>query len=467
MKDPMDNSVLEELLDKDNWLMGLSTIAVAIGIFGEYVVHFAFERRNRDNWFTTTFTLLFGAFVLGGVVGEYIFGSRLSQVSKQIQLNAYAQVAELQKDAANARKEARSFEIQALVLKAIMADNADARDEFVRIATTGTPEEKQLIESLMPGLVGHSTPSSTPTFAGSCANPDGLTFQRLIASSEVDVRRAAISDCSQFLAVTPLAEVAPGHEIVATEEVKKIIPTLLNVASTDHSESLRAQARLLLAPTFANLPGFPPDGVNQLKREELEKWWRTNERDYDALATLAEARAVVNSGNNRLIDSAPIYDFPEPFEDYANRRLADQFRKIRDRMRSAASNANAGKVGPPVWIEHEDNTCPGVDPTFNDSMKYLAEHPERGNEQNDEYENNNFDGIRYLRTCPADQSLVPTLAKFGMSPRRLSRRYAAISVINAWTKSNLDPYDLAALGRWWSSNKDAFPSDRKQAKPTK
>jgi hypothetical protein len=63
-------------------------------------------------------SILFGTFVLGGVVGEYIFGSKLSEVAVKVQRIADAEVAQSNKDAAAAfrdaeiaRREADSFEL--------------------------------------------------------------------------------------------------------------------------------------------------------------------------------------------------------------------------------------------------------------------------------------------------------------------------------------------------------------------
>src|SRR5271157_4207521 len=45
----MDKTALEQLLSRYNWWMGLSTVAVAVGILGEYGAHFVFEKEARRN----------------------------------------------------------------------------------------------------------------------------------------------------------------------------------------------------------------------------------------------------------------------------------------------------------------------------------------------------------------------------------------------------------------------------------
>ena len=102
----MDKTALEQLLFSYNWWMGVSTVAVAVGILGEYVAHFIFEEDARRNRLEMGISILFGALVLGGVVGEYIFGKELSQVSDQLQQIADTDVAHANQDAAAAHKEA-------------------------------------------------------------------------------------------------------------------------------------------------------------------------------------------------------------------------------------------------------------------------------------------------------------------------------------------------------------------------
>ena len=53
--------------------MGISTIAVAVGILGEYVAHFVFEEEVRRNKREMAVSILFG--VLGGWGGPLLNGS--------------------------------------------------------------------------------------------------------------------------------------------------------------------------------------------------------------------------------------------------------------------------------------------------------------------------------------------------------------------------------------------------------
>jgi hypothetical protein len=101
----MDKATLEHLLSSYNWWMGISTIAVAVGILGEYIAHFVFEKEARKNSAAMVVSVVFGLAVLGGVVGEFLCGHKLSQVSDELQRMADKEVADANKVAESARSE--------------------------------------------------------------------------------------------------------------------------------------------------------------------------------------------------------------------------------------------------------------------------------------------------------------------------------------------------------------------------
>ena len=99
-------TALEHLLAIYNWWMGVSTIAVMIGIFGEYVVELIFDHEIRQNKRKLAIRLFFGAIILAGVSGEYICGKKLSQASELLQQLADRDVARANAEAARAKAEA-------------------------------------------------------------------------------------------------------------------------------------------------------------------------------------------------------------------------------------------------------------------------------------------------------------------------------------------------------------------------
>jgi len=104
----VEKITLEQLMTAYNWWMGVSTIAVAIGILGEYVAHFIFEKDARENKTALAVSVLLGLFVLGGVVGEFICGHKLSQISDQLQRIADKEVADANQIAASAQNAAET-----------------------------------------------------------------------------------------------------------------------------------------------------------------------------------------------------------------------------------------------------------------------------------------------------------------------------------------------------------------------
>jgi hypothetical protein len=104
----MDKATLEQLMATYNWWMGVSTIAVAVGILGEYLAHFILEKEARKNKAALVVSILLGLCVLGGVVGEFISGHKLSQASDQLQRIADKDVADANQVAAFAQSAAET-----------------------------------------------------------------------------------------------------------------------------------------------------------------------------------------------------------------------------------------------------------------------------------------------------------------------------------------------------------------------
>ena len=97
----MSKSELAAALAKYNSAMGWSTIAVAVGIFGEYISHFIFtkEKKSRAEWLCT---ILFAVLVIGGVSGEWWYGKRLSETADSLQRIADGEVAAAKQKASEA-----------------------------------------------------------------------------------------------------------------------------------------------------------------------------------------------------------------------------------------------------------------------------------------------------------------------------------------------------------------------------
>jgi hypothetical protein len=111
----VDKNTLEQLMSTLNWWMGVATLAVLVGILGEYIAHFAFGEKSKRSLREIAVTILCGVLVLGGVGGEFWCGRRLSQVSDQLQRISDQEVA-------NANERAKGFEAQIAAANGIAAD---------------------------------------------------------------------------------------------------------------------------------------------------------------------------------------------------------------------------------------------------------------------------------------------------------------------------------------------------------
>ena len=115
----MGKGELESLLSKYNSEMGLATIVIAIGIFGDYIARFLFDRekRSRREWISTT---VFFACILGGTLGGYWFGEKLSQTSSKLQRLSDGEVATAQRDAEQAKAQAAASDLARVQLEKSM-----------------------------------------------------------------------------------------------------------------------------------------------------------------------------------------------------------------------------------------------------------------------------------------------------------------------------------------------------------
>ena len=99
-------TAFQHLLTTYNGWMNVSTIAVVVGLLGEYVAEFIFDQKIRQNRKQLAIRLLFGAIILGGVFGEYIYGKKLSEISELQQQTADRELARANAEAARANEQA-------------------------------------------------------------------------------------------------------------------------------------------------------------------------------------------------------------------------------------------------------------------------------------------------------------------------------------------------------------------------
>lgn len=181
----MDKNTLEQLLSTYNWWSGVSTIAVAVGILGEYVAHFIFEKEARENRLEMGVSILFGVLVLGGVVGEYQFGKRISQVAEHLQQIADTEVAAARRDAELARKESADTNERAAKTEreAAQLENEAAQDlRVTNVARQKAEEARQKAE-------GFSAQIADADERSAKANERAAHLEQRAAEAELELAR--------------------------------------------------------------------------------------------------------------------------------------------------------------------------------------------------------------------------------------------------------------------------------------
>jgi hypothetical protein len=167
-----------------------SAIAVSIGILGEVAWDIFRERPNWKDW-KIFIPFVFGVLVLAGVVGEWVFGSKLSVLSRAIQqqsdekvANLQAQVADANAKVAQANKDAKQAQLATEILNAQSAQlsNRQTGDE-VRVARIGKsiePWKLQLSDREIEGFIPYK--GKVVLLLTESVNPDGLFVAEKIYS---------------------------------------------------------------------------------------------------------------------------------------------------------------------------------------------------------------------------------------------------------------------------------------------
>jgi hypothetical protein len=277
----MDKNALEQLLSTyDSW-MGWSTVAVAVGILGEYLAHFIFEEEARRNRREIVVSIVFGALVLGGVTGEYVFGKKLSQVSSRLQQTADLEVAQANKDAAEAKKSANEADAKAEGLRLDVAkeekragqlakEAADTRAATAKLEARNIDTESQLTEAKKE-LSKEQTQQ--------------LELEQSIAPRSFAIKVTASPD-SNFEDLKPFAGTKVVFIVLTDAEARRATNEIGNLVMFAGWKVVSAESNPDLWPGFYDgvsivpPPGFPPIsmmGSDAQSQKTLETQQRTTE----------------------------------------------------------------------------------------------------------------------------------------------------------------------------------------------
>jgi len=343
---------------------------------------------------------------------------------------------------AQAQRSVSAIHIQELITKA-NADDAKAFDELISLKDEEPASQRDLITRVVDELHRREADMHIPTAMQSvCADPKSQLFQDAITSSDAERRKNAIWSC----AVIPFS----GQFIVYQQEFQQndvarkgpLATELVRVALNDPSLSVRALSVRSINSIFRNDPGVPVYGFDLLDTNALRGWWKSNEPNRDALVLLAFAKEDISYDN-----SLRLYEDIQRYEKNSEASLAKEFHDILTRMRSEAVTSNTDPL-PKLEKQLGRHSCPDVEGDFEARLRSYHVSP-----NSEEYDDHGLWETEYLKTCPVEIKLLPQVAEFVASTHRLNTRYGAITVVNAWTGSNLDPFDAVSFKNWWVAHK--------------
>jgi|SRR5579863_6389656 len=108
----MTKEQLEALIKSENVWALRSTLVLALGILGEYVVLPLFEKREKKPPWTKLVKVVFALLVVGGIGGEYEFSSKIANNALQLQTLADSELQSATRQAGDAKLKAAELEAQ-------------------------------------------------------------------------------------------------------------------------------------------------------------------------------------------------------------------------------------------------------------------------------------------------------------------------------------------------------------------
>ena len=153
---PPDLETLKSILVSNNTRVGWCTVAVFVGLVVEYTILLWPKWKDLKFW-ERVFTVIAGLAIAGGVYGEYLFGSKAADAALQIENISENRVAELNREAGDAKATAKGFESQIADANArakgaeaqVASANSASRDAVAKVAeaTARVAEAEQKTEA--------------------------------------------------------------------------------------------------------------------------------------------------------------------------------------------------------------------------------------------------------------------------------------------------------------------------------
>lgn len=339
--------------------------------------------------------------------------------------------------------------LQAVIAKA-NADDAKAFDELLRLRRNGPPSQNDLVNGVIVNLQRHALEEIGLDWTSSyfeCGDPTGSLYQALLTSSLVSERKEAIGVCIAYMDMGQWVPRGSRESVSAFTVLETVGPMWIKTAFDDPSLSVRAEAAKGINRLFKGGLGISPNGFDLLDTTLLRVWWTNNASNQAAIALLGFVQNSPSLSSNRRTDQIGLYDEAQRLGKISPQPMAPQLEQLREQMRLQA------KFDAPMPAElarQMGRDCKGVQDDLGIRLQNYRKQPE--NERVDDY---GLRELQYLETACSvqDQMLLSQIAEYGVATRSLSRRYAAVEIVNKSSDVSLDPYDSKPLSEWLKTHK--------------
>lgn len=330
--------------------------------------------------------------------------------------------------------------LQAVIARA-NADDTKAFDELLSARGTGAPNKRDLVNGVIVNLQRHAREEFSidrTSYYYECANPTGASYQSLLTSPLVEVRKNAINDCIAYMGMGQGVPRVPGDSVSAYTVVETIVPMWIRLVFNDSSLSVRSEAVKGLNWLLMGGIGVPNNGFDLLDTTWLRDWWTKNANNQAAIALIAYAHNT--SAGSGHIDEVGLYDEVQRLAKVSP--LGQSLEELRERMRSeAASIPSVDQLG-----KQMGRSCEAVQQDLGIRLKNFSEKAE--NERVDGYAVLEMQYLATATTCSVQPQFLTRIAEYGVSTRSLRTRYAAVEIVNRSSNASLDHYDPKPLEEW-------------------
>ena len=340
------------------------------------------------------------------------------------------------------------------LMTGVGADNAFDLDQLLlRAKTVGTEDQKRINGYLESERGIENKAVSERIFVGPsgeslkrCDDPEATAFRSAMSGDVVEVRVQAIAACYYFASFGHLID-GNSKRIPVTVRILEIaVPVLAEHAAGDKSVLVRFTAVYALNKILQNTPGFPKEGLDVFRPERLRQWWDSARKSVEALTVMGLYQEKANWNYTELYAELDRFAQDPPAD------LSQPLGVLRNQIQDWILYENSTKA-PDLEKALAISACGDVNRKVASDLNLV---PPKGPGADWNYDPA-FLSLQLAATCPKLTPLEPAIADYAIATRNLAFRYAAITVINKWEGTSLDPFELGPIRSWIEEHK-AQPS---------